>query len=39
MELFAKIVNGFGKHYVGISSSIKLLVALKKETMKQGFFL
>ena len=29
-ELFANIVNGFRKHCTGVSSSIKLLVALKK---------
>ena len=33
MELSAKIVNNsFGKHCAGVSSIIKLLVALKKET-------
>ena len=32
MELFAKIVNGFGKHCAGVFSLIKLLAALKKET-------
>ena len=38
MELFAKIVNGFGKHCAGVSSLIKLVVALKKEIPVQVFF-
>ena len=38
MELFAKIVNDFEKHGAGVSSLIKLLVALKKETPVQVFF-
>ena len=32
MELFEKIVNGFGEHCAGVFSLIKLLAALKKET-------
>ena len=32
MELYIKTVNSFGKHCVGVSSLIKLLTALKKET-------
>ena len=30
-EVFANIVNGFRKHCTGVSSSIKLLVALKRD--------
>ena len=37
MELFAKIVNGFGNHCAGVSSLIKLLAWLKKETPVQAF--
>ena len=37
MELFEKIVSGFGKHYAGGFSLIQLLAALKKETPVQVF--
>ena len=37
MELFAEIVNGFGKHCAGVSSLIKLLAALKNENAVQAF--
>ena len=35
MELFAEIVNGFGKHCAGVSSLIKLLV--QNENAVQAF--
>ena len=37
MDLFAKIANGFGKHCGGVSSVIKFLAAIKKETIKKVF--
>ena len=37
MEISAKIVNGFGKYYARVSSLIKLLAELKKETPVEVF--
>ena len=37
IRLFAKIVNGFGKHCAGVSSLIKLLAMLKKAPQHRCF--